>query len=66
MALGTPDQVLQPNMNDLSQRGRAEIWEYREHRLTVVFVDQTGFGRWRMTLNSETEFEAVVRRVLAQ
>ena len=66
VALGTPDQVLQPNMNDLSQRGRAEIWEYREHRLTVVFVDQTGFGRWRMTLNSETEFEAVVRRVVAQ
>lgn len=65
VALGTPDQVLQPNMNDLSQRGRAEIWEYREHRLTVVFVDQTGFGRWRMTLNSETEFEAVVRRVVA-
>ncbi len=66
VALGTPDQVLQPNMNDLSQRGRAEIWEYREHRLTVVFVDQTGFGRWRMTWTSETEFEAVVRRVLAQ
>ena len=66
VALGTPDQVLQPNMNDLSQRGRAEIWEYRQHRLTVVFVDQTGFGRWRMTLTSENEFEAVVRRVLAQ
>lgn len=66
VALGTPDERLQPNMNDLSQRGRAEIWEYRQHRLTVVFVDQTGFGRWRMTLNSETEFEAVVRRVLAQ
>lgn len=66
VALGMPDERLQPNMNDLSQRGRAEIWEYRQHRLTVVFVDQTGFGRWRMTLNSETEFEAVVRRVLAQ
>jgi GWxTD domain-containing protein len=66
VALGTPDERIQPNMNDLSQRGRAEIWEYRQHRLTVVFVDQTGFGRWRMTLNSETEFEAVVRRVLAQ
>lgn len=66
VALGTPDQVLQPNTNDLSQRGRAEIWEYQQHRLTVVFVDQTGFGRWRMTLNSETEFEAVARRVVAQ
>jgi GWxTD domain-containing protein len=64
VALGPPDQVLEPNMNDLNQRGRTQMWEYRQHRLQVVFVDQTGFGRWRMTLSSETEFEAVVRRVL--
>jgi GWxTD domain-containing protein len=66
VALGTPDQVLQPNINDLNQRGRTEIWEYREHRLSVVFVDQTGFGRWRMTLSSEAEFEATARRVMVQ
>lgn len=66
VALGTPDQVLQPNMNDLNQRGRTEIWEYRQHRLTIVFVDQTGFGRWRMSLTSETEFEATARRVMIQ
>jgi GWxTD domain-containing protein len=66
VALGMPDQIIQPSMSDMNQRGRAEVWEYRAHRLTVVFVDQTGFGRWRMTLNSETEFEAVVRRVVIQ
>ena len=66
VALGNPDQILEPNMNDMNQRGRAQIWEYREHRLQAVFIDQTGFGRWRLTLNSETEFESVVRRVLAQ
>lgn len=66
VALGSPDQILEPNMNDMNQRGRAQIWEYREHRLQAVFIDQTGFGRWRLTLNSETEFESVVRRVLAQ
>jgi GWxTD domain-containing protein len=66
VALGNPDQIIEPNMNDLNQRGRAQVWEYREHRLQVVFIDQTGFGRWRMTLSSETEFESVVRRVLAQ
>lgn len=64
VALGPPDQVLEPNMNDLAQRGRTQLWEYRQHRLQIVFVDQTGFGRWRMTLSSETEFEAVVRRIL--
>lgn len=66
VALGTPDQVLQPPTRDLSQRGRSEIWEYREHRLSVVFIDQTGFGRWRMTLTTENEFEAVARRLAAQ
>jgi len=34
--------------------------------LQIVFVDQTGFGRWRMTLATESEFEAVVRRVILQ
>lgn len=66
VALGPPDQIIEPNLSDLNQRGRSQIWEYRQHRLQVVFIDQTGFGRWRMTMSSETEFEGVVRRVLAQ
>lgn len=66
VALGPPDQILEPNLADLNQRGRSQIWEYRQHRLQIVFVDQTGFGRWRMTMSSESEFEAVVRRVLPQ
>jgi GWxTD domain-containing protein len=66
VALGQPDQIFEPTMSDMGQRGRTLIWEYRDHRLQVVFVDQTGFGRWRMTLPSESEFEAVVRRVIQQ
>jgi GWxTD domain-containing protein len=66
VALGQPDQVYEPTMNDLGQRGRTLVWEYREYRLQVVFVDQTGFGRWRMTLAAESEFESVVRRVIVK
>lgn len=66
VALGPPDQIIEPNLSDLNQRGRSQVWEYRQHRLQIVFVDQTGFGRWRMTMSSETEFESVVRRVLSQ
>jgi GWxTD domain-containing protein len=66
VALGTPDQFYEPNTTDLNQRGRAQIWEYRRHRLQVVFIDQTGFGRWRMTVGSEAEFESIVRRELAR
>ncbi len=66
VTLGTPDQILEPNMNNLNQRGRTQIWEYRQHRLSIVMVDQSGFGRWRMTLTSETEFEATARRIMVQ
>jgi GWxTD domain-containing protein len=66
VALGQPDQIYEPTMGNMGQRGRTLIWEYREHRLQVVFVDQTGFGRWQMTLPSASEFEAVVRRIILQ
>lgn len=66
VALGPPDQFYEPNTSDLNQRGRAQIWDYRRQRLQVVFIDQTGFGRWRMTVSSEAEFEAVVRRELSR
>lgn len=63
-ALGTPDQIYEPNVADFNQRGRTQVWEYRSLRLQLVFVDQTGFGRWKMTMSSETEFEAAAHRVL--
>ena len=66
VALGSPDQFYEPNTTDLNQRGRAQIWDYRRHRLQIVFIDQTGFGRWRMTVGSEAEFEALMRRELAR
>ena len=65
VTLGRPDQIFEPNVADLSQRGRTQIWDYREHRLQILFIDQTGFGRWRMTPTSELEFEGVMRRVFA-
>jgi hypothetical protein len=66
VTLGRPDQIFEPNVADLSQRGRTQIWDYREHRLQLLFHDQTGFGRWRMTPSSELEFEGVMRRILQQ
>jgi GWxTD domain-containing protein len=64
VALGNPDQVLEPSVMDAGQRGRTMVWEYRRDRLQLTFVDETGFGQWRMTLGSETSFEAALRRVL--
>lgn len=64
VALGPPDQIIEPNIAGLNQRGRTQVWDYRSQRLQVVFVDQTGFGRWKMTLTTEAEFESAARRVL--
>jgi len=66
VALGAPDQYYEPNTTDMNQRGRTQVWDYRRHRLQVVFIDQTGFGRWRMTVGSEADFEALVRRELSR
>ena len=66
VALGAPDQYYEPNTTDLNQRGRAQVWDYRRHRIQIVFIDQTGFGRWRMTVGSEAEFEALMRRELGR
>lgn len=66
VALGEPDQRYMPTIGPVGERGRTEIWEYRRHQLRVVFVDQTGFGRWRMPMATESEFEALVRRLVVQ
>ncbi|HEX7123614.1 MAG TPA: GWxTD domain-containing protein [Gemmatimonadaceae bacterium] len=66
VALGSPDQVWQPTVGDLQQRNRTQIWEYRRHHLQLIFIDENGFGRWRMVQRSEGEFEHALMRVLAQ
>jgi GWxTD domain-containing protein len=67
IALGPPDQIFEPSMSAaVGTRGRTLIWEFKDQRLQVVFVDTTGFGRWRMTLSSESELEAPVWRVILQ
>lgn len=62
ITLGEPDQLLEqyPNTNT---RGRAQIWEYVKYRARLVFIDQTGFGRWRLTLSSDAEFQRIAASV---
>jgi GWxTD domain-containing protein len=60
VALGDPDQIYEQGASDVSQRGRAQIWEYRQHGLQLVFIDQSGFGRWRLTTSSEADFRSTL------
>ena len=63
IVLGEPDHILEPPLND-TQRGRQQLWEYRVLNLQLVFYDQTGAGRWRLTQSSEVRFETEFRRRL--
>ena len=63
ISLGDPDQIYEQGQGDIAQRGRVQIWEYAQYRTQLVFIDQSGFGRYRLTTTSEMEFESLVRRV---
>ncbi len=62
VGLGRPDQIVEQASSNASQRNRVQIWEYRQHGAELVFVDQTGFSRWRLTPGSEAEFQSILRR----
>lgn len=63
ITLGEPDQLTEPQVADLG-RGRQQYWDYRGLGMQLVFYDQTGTGRWRLTQSSEVRFEAEFRRRL--
>ncbi|MEP6591094.1 MAG: GWxTD domain-containing protein, partial [Gemmatimonadota bacterium] len=63
IALGEPDEVLDQGT---AQQGRYVRWTYNEYRLVVVFQDVTGFGRFRLTPQSRSDFERVRIRIQAQ
>jgi GWxTD domain-containing protein len=66
VALGDPDNLIDTGLNDPNARVRQQVWEYRELRLQLFFIDQTGFGRWRLSTQQRGELENAIRRKLAQ
>lgn len=70
VVLGEPDQLYEQNANtamtrtSLSQRGRLQYWEYGQYRVRLIFYDDSGVGRWRLTPQSETEFQNINARLL--
>jgi GWxTD domain-containing protein len=66
VALGDPDNLIDTGLSDPNARLRQQIWEYRELRLSLVFVDATGFGRWRLSPQQHTLLDTAIRRKLTQ
>lgn len=60
VTLGPPDEIYDATP---MQSGRFIRWVYYDHRLTLIFQDQSGFGRYRLGNESRSEFERVKARV---
>ena len=63
-ALGQPDSVGQ-SRDDADMRGRTMVWFNQKHTAEISFVDQSGFGRWRLTPASDSAFQRLTRRLTA-
>ena len=61
VALGEPDEIV--DATSQANGIRLIQWRYTNLRLTLVFQDETGFGEFRLTPLSRSEFQRVVARV---
>ncbi len=63
ITLGDPDDVLDQS-SGLDRAGRRLVrWTYNSLRLAILFEDDTGFGRFRLTPTSRAEYLRVLARV---
>jgi len=62
IALGEPDGISDA-ANQVGMAVRFIQWEYLKLRLTLVFQDDAGFGEFRLTPLSRSDFQRVLARV---
>lgn len=65
ITIGEPDQVYDPRP-DIQGRGREFIWIYNQYRLQLYFMDDAGFGRFRLAPRSRSEYLVVLNRLRRQ
>jgi GWxTD domain-containing protein len=62
IALGEPDEI-----SEAANQGGSEVriiqWNYMTLRVTLTFQDETGFGQYRLTPLSRSEYQRVLARV---
>jgi GWxTD domain-containing protein len=60
ITLGDPDEQIDASAPN---QGRIIRWTYNQWRVVLFFVDETGFGRFRLTPQSRADFERVRARL---
>jgi GWxTD domain-containing protein len=63
ITLGEPDQIYLQGSLNVNVRGREQVWVYRQYNAQLVFVDQTGLGRYRLTPRSMADYQSILRRI---
>lgn len=62
VALGDPDRVLTDDDRGTGIRATTQLWEYDDYEVRLVFVSDLGFEHWRLTPESELDFERALQR----
>ena len=60
VVLGAPDEVTEQAPTTSSRIIR---WVYYRYRLTLFFIDESSFGRYRLTSRSRADYDRVVSRL---
>jgi GWxTD domain-containing protein len=60
IVLGAPDEITEANPGPQS---RVIRWTYTNFRVVLFFVDESGFGRFRLTSQSRAEYERLRTRL---
>ncbi len=65
ISLGPPSEIFDRRSEQQIGRGRYIVWNYFDYRLTLSFIDDTGFGRFRLDPRSRAEFLRIRNQVRA-
>ena len=66
ISIGPPNEIIDRRAEQQISRGRYIIWNYFDYRLTLNFIDDTGFGRFRLDPRSRSEFLRIRNQLLAR
>ncbi len=62
VALGAPDRIEADDDRGPGGRSGSQRWYYVDYDVRLVFVSEMGFERWRLTPQSELDFEHALQR----
>jgi GWxTD domain-containing protein len=62
VALGAPDRIEADDDRGPGARAGSQRWYYIDYDVRLVFVSEMGFDRWRLTPQSELDFEHALQR----